>query len=144
MSFWDSSAVIPLCLEEPESGNLRRIARSQGAPVVWWASPVEICSALERQRRLGQLAPGETRMALLALEELASAWHEVQPIRSVRGRALRLLAVHSLRAADAMQLAAALIWAEEKPVGRAFVCLDARLREAAGREGFTILPETPM
>ncbi len=73
---------------------------------------------------------------------LAASWSEVQPVPLVRERAVRLLALHDLRAAAALQLAAALVWAEEQPAGRVFVCLDARLREAAWREGFTVLPET--
>ena len=50
------------------------------------------------------------------------------------------LSIHPLRTADALQLAAALIWAQESPQGLEFVCLDQNLREAAPREGFSILP----
>jgi hypothetical protein len=45
-----------------------------------------------------------------------------------------------LRAADALQLAAALVWCQGDPLQHGFVCLDQRLREAARREGFTALP----
>jgi hypothetical protein len=48
---------------------------------------------------------------------------------------------HPLRAADALQLGAALVWCEEQSHGEVFVCLDARLREAARREGFSLAPE---
>ena len=47
--------------------------------------------------------------------------------------------VHPLRAADSLQLAAALASAEEDPSGVGFVCFDIRLNEAASREGFTVL-----
>jgi predicted nucleic acid-binding protein len=73
--------------------------------------------------------------------ELVALWTEIQPGEVLRERALRLLASHNLRAADALQLAAALVWAEERPAGRIFICLDARLREAARLDGFTVLPE---
>jgi hypothetical protein len=33
------------------------------------------------------------------------------------------------------------VWADDSPAGEAFVCLDDRRREAAGREGFQVLPE---
>jgi hypothetical protein len=59
-----------------------------------------------------------------------------------RQRALRLLAVHPLGAADALQLAAALIWTRESPAGVGLISADARLREAASREGFEVLPAT--
>jgi hypothetical protein len=71
---------------------------------------------------------------------LALNWSEVLPGELVRQRTERLLAVHPLRAADAFQLAAALIWAEEKPRGLEVVCLDQNLREAALKEGFEVLP----
>jgi hypothetical protein len=45
-------------------------------------------------------------------------------------------AIERLRA----QLAAALVWCEEQSAGEVFVCLDDRLREAARREGFSLLP----
>jgi predicted nucleic acid-binding protein len=73
--------------------------------------------------------------------ELVALWTEIQPGEVLRERALRLLASHNLRAADALQLAAALVWAEERPAGRRFICLDAHLREAARLDGFTVLPE---
>ena len=75
------------------------------------------------------------------LDALAGEWSEVQPAKKVRQRAERLLRVHSLRAADALQLSSALVWAEESPSGLFFVCLDVNLREAAFKEGFTVLPD---
>jgi predicted nucleic acid-binding protein len=53
--------------------------------------------------------------------------------------ALRLLRVHALRAADSLQLAAAIVAAEHEPSALEFVSLDERLNEAASREGFRIL-----
>jgi len=58
----------------------------------------------------------------------------------VRARAARLLSLHPLRAADALQLAAALVWCRERTAEAPFVCLDDRLRLAAAREGFRVLP----
>jgi len=46
-----------------------------------------------------------------------------------------LLRIHPLRAADSLQLAAALTVAEQEPSSLSFVCLDQRLAEAAIREG---------
>jgi hypothetical protein len=59
----------------------------------------------------------------------------------LRDRSERLLGVHSLRAADAFQLAAALVWSRGQTPAHAIVSLDERLRLAAAREGFRILPE---
>jgi predicted nucleic acid-binding protein len=141
VSFWDSSALVPLVIDEPASTAMRRLLRAQGVPVVWWTSLVECCSALERRYRAGQLKYAEKGQAEQLLAQLAVAWTEVQPTRSVRDRARRLLLSHDLRAADALQLAAALTWAEDQPSGRAFVCLDERLNLAARQNGFLVLPE---
>lgn len=140
MSFWDSSAILPLCVSEPASPQLRSLYRIHGPPVVWWATLVECHSAVARQTRSGGLSPEEQSQINQLLRGLAAAWHEMQPTLVLRERALRLLAVHNLPAADALQLAAALTWAGERPNGRTFMCLDARLREVALREGFTVTP----
>ena len=141
MTFWDSSAILPLLLEEPATSEMRRLAQTHGPPAVWWGTLVECSSALARRSRLAEFPPSEKRRATDRLMEMAAIWTEIQPGEVLRGRSLRLLSSHNLRAADALQLAAALIWAEERPAGRSFICLDERLRQAARRDGFTVLPE---
>jgi predicted nucleic acid-binding protein len=140
MRFWDSSAIIPLCLREGTSEKIKVLAKTDQDIVVWWSPRVECVSALSRRLREGALAPDAGVKAKAILSALAKEWSEVQPIEMLRQRAERLLAVHPLRAADAFQLAAALIWAQESPTGSELVCLDQNLREAASREGFTVLP----
>jgi predicted nucleic acid-binding protein len=111
--------------------------------IVWWASPVECASAVHRLRREGVFAPDAAARVLAALSDAFDAANVVQPGEMVRTAALRLLAVHPLRAADALQLAAGLVWSGDgSPEGRDFVCLDERLRTAATLEGFNALPET--
>ncbi len=78
--------------------------------------------------------------ALQRLELLLDHSDTVAASEEVRRRAGRLLAVHPLRAADALQLAAALVSCEDEPTGENLVCLDDRLRNAALREGFRLLP----
>jgi predicted nucleic acid-binding protein len=140
MRFWDSSAIVPLCFREPASDAVRRIARADEDMVVWWASRTECISAMARRRREGLLSSEADHEARAILSLLSGQWSEVQPTEIVRERAERLLAVHPLRAADGLQLAAALVWAEESPRGLEVVCLDRNLSDAALREGFTVLP----
>jgi hypothetical protein len=82
----------------------------------------------------------DERQARRVLQQLGDAWSEVQPSELLRGTAERLLAVHALRAADALQLAAALHWCQRQPMNRDLVSFDTRIRDAAYKEGFTILP----
>jgi len=140
MKFWDSSAIIPLCLNEAYSEKIVSLIKSDEDIIVWWATRIECLSALARRRREGAIAVEAEIAAKTVLSRLIEAWSEVLPSEQVRQRAERLLSVHPLRAADALQLAAALVWGEEMPLGLGLVCLDQNLREAALKEGFEVLP----
>jgi predicted nucleic acid-binding protein len=140
MRFWDSSAVVPLCVDAPEAPATRALLRSDRAMAVWWATRTECISALVRQVREGSMDLRGEREARAILTALERAWSEVQPAETVRGLAERLLATHTLRAADALQLAAALQWRGRPSAGAQFVCFDGRLRGAAHAEGFAVLP----
>ena len=140
MRFWDSSALLPLALHEPASAEMERMLRADPDVVLWWATPVECASALARSAREGHLTPAAEAAARAVVERLRASAFEVRPLEEVRARAARLLALHPLRAADALQLAAALVWCRERTADAPFVCLDDRLRLAALREGFRVLP----
>jgi predicted nucleic acid-binding protein len=137
--FWDTSAAIPLLIEEPASAACRRELRADSAMAVWALTRTEIVSAVRRRERAGDLAAAEVVSALRRCEARAARWTEVDALDEVRRRAERLLAVHSLRAADALQLGAALALFEDRPRGRAFLTRDAGLANAAGREGFLVI-----
>ena len=140
MRFWDSSAIIPLCLKEKASEAAKGLMKDDENIVVWWTTYIECLSALSRRQREGVLTSGDAEKARAVLSALAVAWSEIQPTEMVRLRAERLLSIHPLRAADALQLAAALVWAQEMPRGLEFVCLDQNLRESSLKEGFSIQP----
>jgi hypothetical protein len=138
MRYWDASALVPLCVAETGTAAVRRLVR--GGIVTWAVSAVEIAAAIERRGREGSLTDAERARAQAALRELAAAWTEISAPGAVRERALRLVATHPLRAADAMQLGAALVAVADHTAGHDFVCADQRLRAAAAREGFRLLP----
>ncbi|MDH4154696.1 MAG: hypothetical protein OEV01_12990 [Nitrospira sp.] len=140
MKFWDASAVIPLCLIERQSKVLKKLIGEDEAIVAWWGTPVECFSALARLRREEALTEIEEEQARLLLRTLQRVWTEVEPTNVVREQAGRVVRLHPLRAADALQLAAALVWCQGDPSQHGFVCLDLRLRDAARREGFTVFP----
>ena len=140
MKFWDTSAIVPLCVTEPASAAVKSILSEESSIAVWWATRTECVSALMRQRREGGLTIQSERQARHLLGLLAGTWSEVQPSDLLRATADRLLAAHPLRSADALQLAAALQWCQTETTDRELVSFDIRLREAARKEGFTILP----
>ena len=139
MRFWDSSALVPLFVQESTSAAVAATYAADSAVVAWWATPVECTSALARLERDGALALDGLTVAMSSLADAVGAWHEVQPVPLVRQTAMRLLLVHDLRAADALQLAAALTAAEGQPDALGFVTLDDRLARAAVREGFPVV-----
>jgi predicted nucleic acid-binding protein len=138
VKFWDSSALLPLLVGETTTDAMRAIAHEDPSMLVWWAAPVECMSALARLERDGDLVGEVIASALERLDALAAAWNEVQPVEAVRRTARRLLRVHRLRAADALQLAAAVVACEGNPATLEVVTLDERLIEAARREGFVV------
>lgn len=140
MRYWDSSAVLPLCVDEPHSHGVKELLTEDPAMIVWWGTVLECRSALARVSRESRLDQSGVEDAARILSSLAGAWTEVQPVDDVRHTAARLLRVHPLRAADALQLAAALVWSGLRPEGYDLVCLDDRLRAAARKEGFHVMP----
>ncbi|MBI4635003.1 MAG: type II toxin-antitoxin system VapC family toxin [Candidatus Rokubacteria bacterium] len=138
--FWDSSALVPTLLSAPQSDILVTALRADATRALWWGSPLECQSALYRRHREVRLPARSLEQALHRLAGLVEDADVVAPTLRLRERAGRLLAAHPLRAGDALQLAAALVWCEDTPVGETFVCVDERLRDAASREGFALLP----
>ena len=131
--------MVPLVALESESDGCRRLLAEDKDMVVWLLTPVEVISALTRRLRERTLRPSDFRRAKEQLVLLEQAWSEVVSVERARERARRLLESHPLRAADALQLAAALLLSEERPEELPFVTLDERLGQAAEKEGFTLL-----
>jgi predicted nucleic acid-binding protein len=138
-AFWDSSAIIPLCCQQPQSTAARQSARIYDTQIVWWGTSIEAFSGIYRLTREGGLTAKDSQTAVKALESLRRKWNEILPSDEVRQNAERLLRTHPLRAADALQLASALVWCGNYPNGRAFICADTRLSDAADKEGFNVI-----
>lgn len=140
MAFWDASAIVPLCCSQPATVQLGRMRRELRPIVVWWGTPLEARSAFARLVREGTLTPDERLASVRRLAQLRGAWDEILPTERVRSLAEELPDAHGLRAADAAQLAAALVWCRERPKQRPLVCFDDRLRTAATALGFLVRP----
>jgi predicted nucleic acid-binding protein len=139
LAFWDASALVPLCVRQtntPQSLLWRRKYKT----VVWWLTPVEIASALAQLLRIGQLDANGWGRALKLGRALDEAWYVIKPTEALRTRAVEIVKRYDLRAADALQLAAAVEWCESAPRGRRFLSVDRKLREAATLIGFDTDP----
>lgn len=139
MRFWDASAIVPLLVSETSSRALQPLTKRDPTMLVWWASEVECASALAWIERDGALDPRDVAQVFGRLRQLSRAWHEIEPSDLIRQAAVRFLRVHPLRAADALQLAAADAAAEHRPASLDIVTLDERLALAASKEGFSVV-----
>ncbi|HEX2344556.1 MAG TPA: type II toxin-antitoxin system VapC family toxin [Vicinamibacterales bacterium] len=140
MAFWDASAIVPLCCSQPATAQGRRLRRDLKRMVVWWGTSLEARGAFARLVREGRLTGQEHATAIRLLGQLRIAWDEILPTEQVRALAEELPDTHGVRAADAAQLAAALVWCRERPKQRPIVCFDDRLRAAATALGFSVRP----
>jgi predicted nucleic acid-binding protein len=138
MKFWDSSALVPLFAAERRTKAVQALYTRDSEVVVWWGTPVECASAIARLERDGALSAADAAESFSRLDGFAPSWMQVDPSDEIRESARRFLRVHPLRAADALQLAAALVAAERRPPTLTLVTCDDRLREAAAKEGFLI------
>jgi predicted nucleic acid-binding protein len=140
LRYWDSSALVALFVQQTATSDMQGLYSQDPGVVTWTLSEIEILSALCRLEREGDLDPDGFQRAVERLDELLQTVDTVNAFDAVKVRARRLLRTHVLRAADALQLGAALVCVSDDPSRWPFVCLDDRLAAAARREGFAVLP----
>lgn len=139
MRFWDSSALVPLVLEEMRSARCRAVRRADKSVVVWMMTELEILCAIRRHLREGNLTTAGAASAEQRLSALKSTWREIEAADLVREQAQRLIKLHPLTSADALQLGAALVAVAGRPRSRALVVAGVALASAAAAEGFSVI-----
>ena len=137
-AFWDSSALVPLCIPGQATTRERQLLHER-KPVVWWGTAIEVFGAVVRLGRQGYLSPNQQRLATERLARLRIAWREVQPTERLRELAEQQIEKYELRTGDALQLAAALVWCSQRPRQRGFLCRDHRLKVVASAAGFEVV-----
>ena len=123
--------MVPLLVEQEPSSRVADWVAGDDAMVVWTLTPVEVVSAFRRLVRDQVLDEGVARVAEIRLDEIVRTCHVIIDVEPVKSLATRLLRLHPLRAADALQLGAALHWADGHSQGRTVHTLDDRLALAA-------------
>ncbi len=143
MKFWDASALVPLVVDQAATQRLHAVVARDADMFVWWGTKIECVSALARLEREGRISAEVVTSAVERLSELENNWDEIDPNEALRDIAIRFLRVHPLRAADALQLAAAFLAGERRPASVEIVTLDERLAAAARKEGFVVTEISP-
>ena len=136
MKFWDTSAVIPLLIQEATSAQVDTVLRADTSLVVWWGTSIECVSAISRLEREGGITADQGIAIIERLDQIRETWREIQPGQRLKQIAERILRLHPLRAQDAQQLAACLMANQDHTV--VFVTLDKRLALAAHKEGLQL------
>jgi predicted nucleic acid-binding protein len=137
--FWDTSALIPLFIAERGTARAKSWYREDPQIIVWTLTRVELFSALARRRREEPTAASRLLAVRKDLIRAWDQWSEVTAVEIVRRHAERIVESHPLRAADALQIGAAVLAAEDNPADIEFVTFDENLADAAAREGFAVL-----
>ena len=140
--FLDTSALAKRYIVE--QGTQRVVALVEGADrlIVSRLTMVEVTSALARRARTGNLTTDQLSSILNAFEtELRDRFAVMELGTPVMTRATDLARVHGLRAADAIQLACALLAGGSRPAEASLtlVSSDEELNGAAAREGLVVL-----
>lgn len=139
MRFWDASALVPTFLEETSTPEVQSWQAADPGVTIWMMTRVEVISAIARKKRERPELAALWNRAIRGVHEAASTWIEISDAIAARLHAERILMDHPLRAADALQLGAALVAADGDPQSLELVTLDRRLAEAARHEGFPVL-----
>lgn len=144
--FADTSAVVKLYADEHGSQVIRAL---RDHVVVSQMTRVELPAALWRKHRMGDLGVEDTRVLVAEFEaDYFGAPAEKPRFSAVRAtaevleEAVRLTAVHGLRAYDAVQLASAKAIRSADASCTTCAVFDKNLRAAAAMEGFTLVPES--
>jgi uncharacterized protein len=139
MRFWDTSAIVPLLITEPQSVTMRDTLADDPTIATAAIATIEITSALWRRRHRREISVGAHHDAEVIFASLTRRWREVVDSAEVMEVALRLVTRHPMKSLDALQLASAIVLAPA-PELLPFVTLDKKLAAAARAEGFPILP----
>jgi len=139
VKFWDASALVPTFLDEVSTQQVRNWQGSDPGVTIWMMTVVEVMSAIARKQRERPDLAELCKQAIVDVRDAAVTWVQIEDAVAARYHAERIIMNYPLRAADALQLGAALLAADGDPQSLELVTLDRRLAEAARREGFPVL-----
>ena len=135
IAYFDTSAVIPLIIEEPASARCARLWNDADRVLSVRLLYPEARAALAQARRLGRLTGEQLSNANLELESIVAEVDHVEVTGAVARAAGDLAQKHGLRGYDAVHLAAALEGNDESLV---VVTGDGALAEAARTHGMQV------
>jgi len=137
--YFDTSAVIPLIIDEPTSATCERLWNEAARVVSVRIMYAEARAALAMAKRIGRLTSRELTPAVQLLDTLLDRLDTVEITEALVFNAGAMAQEHGLRGHDAVHLAAALAVADEDAV---LVTGDHQLSAAATRLGLAVAGTT--
>lgn len=137
--YFDTSAVIPLIIDEPTSATCERLWNEAARVVSVRIMYAEARAALAMAKRIGRLTSRELTPAVKLLDTLVDQLDTVEITETLVFNAGVMAQEHGLRGYDAVHLAAALAVADEDAV---LVTGDHQLSAAATRLGLAVAGTT--
>jgi uncharacterized protein len=141
ISYWDTSALIPLLVQEPTSEACRRLWDATSSPVSTRLLHVESAAALHQAHRLGRIDPAQLKRLLADLGSYWEGFNVVELDGLLARSAAKLAGKYALRGYDAVHCAAGLAIAAD-PIA-VLVSGDARLLAAWRSEGAATYSTSP-
>jgi predicted nucleic acid-binding protein len=137
--YLDTSALVKLYIDEAESTAVKQrveVARIVSTSRVAY---VEARAGIARKFREAELSKTEYKHMIEDLEEDWQSYFIVEVSESITKLAGQLVHRNPLRGFDAIHLASALFLKNRTHLELSFACVDERLKDAARREGLTII-----
>jgi predicted nucleic acid-binding protein len=133
--YLDTSWLVKLYVDEPDSASVRSLVLEGGPVLVSELSFVEFHAAVERRRREELLTATDATGLVSRFRREWGDRHRLPVSREVVERAADLVTARPLRSLDALHLASALLVAAGAPESLRFGAADERLVAAARAEG---------
>lgn len=135
IAYFDTSAIIPLIINEPSSDRCNRVWDESSRVVSVRLLYPEARAALAKAERMGRLSATQRDAAVVELETIIAQVDHIEVTETLAHRAGELAQAHGLRGYDAVHLAAALAVADSDVV---LVTGDSDLAEAANSIGIAV------
>lgn len=135
--YMDTSSLVKLYAEEPESSEVAMLVRSSEAAATSMVAYAEARAAFARRYRENAFAPDEYDRIKAGFDQDWPDYFILNITRELIRLAGDLAEKHSLRGFDAIHLASAIVLKQECTVPVIFSCFDANLEKAAALEGLS-------
>ncbi|MCG2621099.1 type II toxin-antitoxin system VapC family toxin [Arthrobacter sp. I2-34] len=141
ITYWDTSAFVPLLVLEPGSAACRRLWHATDVPLATRLLFVETAAALEQAHRIGRIGGGQLRILMAELESYWDSFGIVELDDKLMRASAKAAGRFALRGYDAVHCAAGL--AVSRDPAAVLISGDSRLLAAWQASGAATADTAP-